>query len=43
MIVGAPCEEAGGGNDGGAICLSEEQGDELVREAVWQQARTVNA
>lgn len=34
MIVGAPCEEPGGVNECGAICLSKEQGNELVREAV---------
>lgn len=31
MIVGAPCEEPGGVNECGAICLSKEQGNELVR------------
>lgn len=31
VIVGAPCEEPGGVNECGAICLSKEQGNELVR------------
>lgn len=35
MIVGAPCEEPGGVDECGAIWLSEEQGNELVKEAVW--------